>query len=55
VIECGPTARLAVAKVATPLESGDEPSVVAPSLKVTLPPGVPVVPEGDTVAVNVTF
>ncbi len=37
-----PTARLEVAKVATPLAlSVPIPSVVAPSLKVTVPVGVP--------------
>ncbi len=48
-----PTARLEVAKVATPLAlSVPVPSVVAPSLKVTVPVGVP--PAPVTVAVKVT-
>jgi hypothetical protein len=55
VIECGPAARLDKARVATPLVSAEEPSVVAPSLKVTLPPGVPVPAEVDTVALSVTL
>jgi len=55
LIECAPPARLAVEKVAPPLaSSADEPRVVLPSLKLTLPVGVPVPDEGVTVAVNVT-
>ena len=48
---CGPTARVAVEKVAVPAASVPVPSVVAPSLKVTEPVAV----EGDIVAVNVTL
>jgi len=50
VIECEPTASAAVLYVATPLLSVPVPSVVLPSLKVT----VPVAVEGVTVAVKVT-
>ena len=48
--EWEPTERVLLANVATPLESVPVPSVVAPSMKVT----VPVAVEGATVAVNVT-
>ena len=53
VIECAPAVRAGVANVATPeLLSVPVPRVVAPSLKVTLPVGVP--PGPVTVAVKVT-
>ena len=53
VIEWAPPARLEMGKVATPLASSDdEPRVVLPSLKVTLPAGVPA--KDATVAVKVT-
>jgi hypothetical protein len=49
------TVRVAVENVATPAASVPEPIVVAPSLKFTVPPGVPA-PGAitATVAVNVT-
>ena len=51
--ECWPAAKLEVEKLAMPLVStGDEPMAVLPSLKVTLPMGVPV--PNDTVAVSIT-
>ena len=52
MIEWKPSANVEIEKVATPLESGTVPSIVAPSLNVTLPVGVPSV--DVTVAVNVT-
>ena len=55
VMECGPGAREEAANVATPALSAPVPSVVAPSLNVTVPVAVPL--PGDTaatVAVNVT-
>src|SRR5262249_23701308 len=55
VIECGPAASTVVVNVATPDPFRvPVPSVVVPSLKVTVPVGVAVVPDGVTVAVNVT-
>ncbi len=50
VIECDPTANAAVLYVALPLLIVPVPSVVLPSVNVT----VPVAVEGETVAVNVT-
>jgi hypothetical protein len=50
VIECAPADKADVLKVARPLLSVPVPSVVLPSLNVT----VPVAAEGVTVAVNVT-
>jgi hypothetical protein len=50
VIECDPTASVEVLKVACPLLIVPVPSVVLPSLNVT----VPVAVAGVTVAVNVT-
>ena len=50
MIECEPTASEDVENVAVPLDNVPVPSVVDPSLKVT----VPVADEGDTVAVKVT-
>jgi len=52
VMLCAPTDRDAVLKVATPEASAPVPNCVAPSLKVTVPVGVP--PAPLTVAVNVT-
>ena len=54
---CEPTARVAMEKVAVPLvPSVAVPSTVVPSSKVTVPVGVPVVPDpGATVAVKVTI
>ena len=54
-MECAATDNVEVAKVAVPLLSGPVPKVVAPSLKVTVPVGVPE-PGADavTVAVKVT-
>src|SRR6266581_5054889 len=49
-MECDPGARLAGVRVAVPPESAPVPSVVVPSLKVT----VPVALLGETAAVNVT-
>jgi hypothetical protein len=55
VIEWAPTARLAVARVATPSASDADPSTVLPSAKVTDPVGVPWLgATADTVAVKVT-
>jgi hypothetical protein len=55
VIECEPPVRLEVAKAAAPLASStDEPSVVLPSLNVTLPVGVLDPDDVVTVTVNVT-
>src|SRR6267378_6529910 len=51
-MECVPAVRLEVEKVATPELSVPVPSVLAPSLNVTEPVGVPELP--DTVAVKVT-
>jgi hypothetical protein len=52
-IECVPAARADVAKVALPAETATfDANVVAPSVKVTVPVGVP--PEEVMVAVNVT-
>jgi hypothetical protein len=48
-----PTASVLLLNVALPAESAGLPSVVAPSLKVTVPVGVPAVEV--TVAVNVTI
>ena len=51
-MECVPDARVEVLICACPLLSATVPSAVAPSLKVTVPVGVP---EADvTVAVNMT-
>ena len=52
-----PTGSAVVAYVATPEEeSVPVPSVVVPSMKVTVPPGVPVLPDAPvTVAVKVTL
>jgi hypothetical protein len=50
LIECDPAASVEVAKLAPPPLSVPVPSVVLPSLKVT----VPVAAEGETVAVKVT-
>jgi len=52
VIECTPAANVLLENVATPLNSGAVPNVIAPSAKVTVPIGVPH-PE-VTVAVNTT-
>src|SRR5205807_3291232 len=52
VMLCGPAVSAAVANVAWPELSVPVPSVVVPSLKVTVPVGVPPLPV--TVAVNVT-
>jgi len=52
VIECAATERVAVTKVACPAASARVPRTFAPSMKVTLPIGVPWVEV--TVAVNVT-
>ncbi len=56
MIECVPTARLLVLKVATPEESAmSEPIVVVLSRKFTVPVGVPAPGEtAATVAVNAT-
>jgi hypothetical protein len=55
VIECGPTASVAVANAATPAPfSVPVPSIAAPSIKVTVPVGVVPPVGGVTVAVNVT-
>ena len=55
MMECAPTDRFERDSVATPLAlSADEPSVVAPSRKVTVPVGVPVPEAGVTVAVTRT-
>lgn len=55
VIECTPTARLDVDIVPRPFESsGDEPRIVAPSLKVTVPVGVPAPLAALTVASSTT-
>ena len=51
-MEWVPTNRVEVVKVASPLLSVPVPSVVVPSLKVTVPVGVP--PVDFTVAVKVT-
>lgn len=40
-MECEPTASKEILNVAVPLDRAAEPSVVAPSLKVTVPAGVP--------------
>jgi hypothetical protein len=54
VTECMPTVRIEIVKMAAPLEfSFPVPSVVVPSRKLTVPVGVPLLPE-VTVAVNVT-
>jgi hypothetical protein len=53
VMEWAPRERVDVAKVATPPVSGAVPSVVLPSLNVTVPVGVPAAL--FTVAVKVTF
>ena len=50
---CAPNPNVDVVKVATPPLMVEAPSVIVPSLKVTVPVGVPVVDE-LTVAVNVT-
>ena len=52
-MECVPVVRVVVVNFATAEVSTTEPSVVAPSLNVAVPVGVPV-PEDVTVAVNVT-
>ena len=55
VMECGPGAREEAANVATPALSAPVPSVVAPSLNVTVPVAVPLPgATAATVAVNVT-
>jgi len=54
VIECVPTERLLIGNVATPLPfMADVPMVVAPSLNVTDPVGVPAPVTTVTVAVKV--
>ena len=53
VIECVATVNVLVENFATPPLSATDDNVVAPSLNVTVPVGVPV-PEDVTVAVNVT-
>ena len=55
MIECAAADSVEVTKVAVPLLSAPVPKVVAPSLKVTVPVGVPA-PGADavTVAVKVT-
>jgi hypothetical protein len=56
VIECCPTASVEVVNVATPEPfSVPVPSIVAPSMNVTLPVGVVPPVGGVTVAVNVTL
>jgi hypothetical protein len=57
VIVCVATLSVLVENVVEPFESPTVPSVVDPSLNVTLPPGVPVTASfvEDTVAVNVTL
>ena len=52
-MECVPVVRVVAVNFATAEVSTTEPSVVAPSLNVAVPVGVPV-PEDVTVAVNVT-
>ena len=55
VMECVPTAKDEVVNIAWPLPFNvPDPSTFVPSLKVTVPVGVPVV-DDFTVAVNVTF
>ena len=54
VMLCVPTPSAAVLSVALPLVSDADPRFVEPSLKLTVPVGVPE-PYGVTVAVNVTF
>jgi hypothetical protein len=54
VIECAPTASVEVLNVAVPELSVPVPICVAPSLKVTVPVGLPDPDFGATVAVNVT-
>ena len=49
-----PTASAEVVKLAVPLVRVPVPSVVSPSMKVTLPVGVPLPDEEATVAVKVT-
>jgi hypothetical protein len=49
-----PTARLEVDNVATPEVKVTTPSVLVPSMNLTVPVGVPVTETGDTVAVRVT-
>jgi hypothetical protein len=56
VIECIPTARFEVVNVATPEPfSVPVPSVLVPSMNVTVPVGVVPPVGGTTVAVNVTL
>ena len=52
-MECEPTAKVEVLKVALPVDSVTVPNTTVPSLNVAEPMGVPVV-EGFTVAVKVT-
>ncbi len=55
MIECDPTANDDVLKVAVPLVSETLPKDVVPSMKVTLPVGIPAPGEAaETVAVKVT-
>jgi len=55
VIECEPTVRVEIEKVATPPLSVPVPRLVDPSMKATVPVGVPLPGEfALTVAVNVT-
>lgn len=53
-MECEPTEKVEVVNVAWPFVRDSEPSVVEPSLNVTVPVGVPLPDVGLTVAVNVT-
>jgi hypothetical protein len=53
VTECAPTVSVEIVKVALPLLRVPMPSVVVPSRKLTVPVGVPLLPD-VTVAVNVT-
>ena len=54
-MECEPTDRAESTSVATPPLKMPVPSVVVPSLKTTLPVGVPLPDVRVTVAVNVTL
>lgn len=54
VIECDPTDSDDDVNVAWPLVSGTVASAVEPSLNVTVPVGLPLPPDGATVAVKVT-
>jgi len=51
-MECIPTAKVLVVSCAVPLDSATVPRIVVPSLKTTLPVGVPTL--ALAVAVNVT-